>query len=61
VIVPDVTGMDHQDASRILSESGFAVYLSYTCNDTIVNVIDQYPAAGGEAPVGSTVTIECGA
>jgi eukaryotic-like serine/threonine-protein kinase len=57
--VPPVTGDTQTSAAALLSKAGFNVNPKPEPSSTVAagNVISQSPAAGTDAPVGSTVTI----
>ena len=61
--IPDVTGMPEQEAKQRLVEVGFtvrSVYRSVSDAAEAGIVVDQEPAAGGQASAGSQITLVVG-
>ena len=59
VKVPDVEGLDVEEAQRLLEEAGFTVQVTQEPDDNAEpgTVTDQNPSANEEAPKGSEVTL----
>ena len=59
VEVPDVSGLSQEDAERVLTERGFTVdtVTRPADQDQVGTVLEQSPAAGEQADVGSTVNL----